>query len=137
MWEVVSVERVTRMVILPSASNNQHQAASGMQQKAPASSHKHGHHQAALVEACHNIPQHALACRCTFFWGLLVRLLKHTAACRSTLKIWLGKKYRPKISLPSLASHLSRMAGTLVVKCVCGWEVSSSNLGNGNLQQPK
>ena len=45
------------------------------------------------------------------------------AACRSTLKIGLGLfggKYRTKISIPSLCSHLSEMDSTLVVKwCIC------------------
>ena len=46
--------------------------------------------------------------------------LKHAAA--STLKIGCDflKKYRTKISIPSLSGHLSEMASTLVVKwCIC------------------
>ena len=75
-------------------------------------------HQAPTVQACRN----------TCFWGLLVGVLKHSAACRSTLKIGLGvlgKKCRTKISIPSLSTHVSEMANTVVVKCcICDGEDS-------------
>ena len=69
--------------------------------------------QAPTVEACRSMLQHLLR-------GLLVGVLKHAAACRSTLKYgsgFFGKKYGTKISIPSLSTHLSDMASTLVVKC--------------------
>ena len=37
------------------------------------------------------------------------------------------KKYRTKISIPSLSTHLSEMANTLVVKCcIYDWEIDGS-----------
>ena len=79
-------------------------------------------YQAPMVEACRSMPQH-------LFLGLVGGGFE---ACRSTLKIGLGffgKKYRTKISIPSLSTHLSEMASTLVVKCcICDWEVSVSFL---------
>ena len=70
--------------------------------------------------------------RLTLALGPKHQWLKHAAACRSTMKIGLGffgGKYRTKLSIPSLSTHLSEMAGTLVVKCcICDWEVSGSFL---------
>ena len=58
----------------------------------------------------------------TCWWGLL----KHSAACRNTLKIgwdfFLGKILDQNIN-PIPSTHLPEMARTLVVKCcICDWD---------------
>ena len=57
----------------------------------------------------HQRLKHAAACRSTCFWGLLVGVLKHDAACRRRLKIGLGlsgEKDQIRISIPPLCSLL-------------------------------